>query len=566
MATITIRIVDDIPTVIGGPLICGNVGYMLTIDHDGSYDGAKRLDIIQHSQSGEERKSTMSVLEGDEFILPAIADCYLLEMAVRTADGSAKTKQPALLHCMASIKDDAGDAETPGMDVYNTIMEYLATGDESTLEALTEHTVPPAFPGAAYTQAIREMGRTTELVAVVNKSRSTEFTLTGDDTPLGGVQISCTAITDDYLLPGGTPAAELIMGVNTVHDPARFSGAELELTFRIQRQNEHWCEVPLGVFTAAGVEEADGSRLDITAYDDMRRLDIIKASGLGFEDGTAYTAQQIIETIAEAAGIDYDGDVSELVNGDEAFIVSKALGSIETARDLMADTMQVLCATAYIDRWRKLIVRPIEKLDPDETIAPAQRFSSRETHLLYRLHRLSTVLTVTADDGTADVTEWSTETLWPDGVDAELPENPLWGAIAALDPKSAAEQALERIAAVLDPVTLYPAETTYPGDPASELMDWKQLTVGRAFPLTEYRWQFHGAEEIRARGFDAVMGIAREQSEKAALAARMTLAGATENAMRNIYLKQIRTFTGLSAFTYRDISHFTYNDLGGRTS
>jgi len=545
-------------------IVCGNTGYQLLIAHDGTFSGEKDIILTLYSPAGNRRETTLHTY-GDTVMVPAVADCYLIAVAVQMTDGSAATTQSAIIRCTACITDDAGAEDTPPLDIYNLACEYLHSMDTTILDTLRNAEIPAAFPGAAYSQAIKQAGRPTELTAEVTVNGTTTE-LADDQIALGSFRIACSAMASDYLLPGGTPSAELTLSATAEH-AAGTLGAEIAPVYRIQRQNEHWCEIPLGVFTVASVDKETESAAKIVAYDDMRKFERVPFDHLGFTRGTAYTPQEIITACAEAAGVEYEDDVTSLINGAQTYRVSEAAASIGTARDLVSFVAQTLCAVAVIDRFRKLRIRPLGKTDPVDTVTGVRRFSSRISQTQYRLYQLTTVLTLPGTDGAETVINWSQNTLWPDGVEAELPENPLWGVIeSTMTPRAAATQCLNRIVAALDPITMYPVELEYPGDPALELLDWMQAETDAAeFPVTETNWMYHGRETVLSRGFEAIAGLAKSQAEKAALAARMSLAENADNIMRLVYLRTMQSYIGLKAFTYREISHYTYNELGGRT-
>lgn len=461
--------------------------------------------------------------------------------------------------------------DTQPVDIYNMLTEYLASRDpalKAQLDALAD-TLPPAFPGAAYRQAIAQPEQVTEMTGTVTLLTGETFPITQDDIVPGTLSISGSAVPDIILIPGGVPSSELRLTLRDMEDLTLY-GAEIAMTFRIQRRNEHWCEIPLGTFSIAEASDENETDTAITAYDDMMRLDAIPFSALDFVPIIYYDPQQIITAIAQAAGFTYTGDVSGYVNGTERFDVRSASG-ITTARDLLMHILQVICAFAYIDRFRILRVVPLQSSAAAAENTAGMRHSARISRIPYRLASLSQDVTLPQESGTDTVLHWHWQTLWDSGADVTLPVNPLWYVMAASSVSAmpdAVSRCLRRIADALEPIVYYPAELETCGDPAAEWMEWLRIT-GRpreaVIPMTEHVWRYRGGASVNACGQEAVASIAVSQAEKAARAARDRAAAQAENIMRLVYLRTMQSYVGLHAFTYREIAHYTYAELGGKT-
>ena len=295
----------------------------------------------------------------------------------------------------------------------------------------------------------------------------------------------------------------------------------------------------------------------------MTRLDRIPRDSLPFVSGTAYSPQEIITAIAELADIPYTGDVSDFPNGAWTYNVTDADISIATARDLLSCTVQTLGALAYIDRWGVLQIRQITKTDPVAEIGAEARTAHRVSRLPYQLYELDTTMTFRSGEGTEEVRRLDGETLWADGVTAELPENPLWSVITGGSTR--AIQAFYIIVRALDPVTFAPGEAVTLGDPTLDPLDW--VTVeGAALPVTASDWHYRGGHTVGACGTDAVAGIAQTQAEKAALAERMAIAEGTVNFERTLQLMMIQSsgHQGMALHTHAWLAHYTHAELGNK--
>lgn len=417
------------------------------------------------------------------------------------------------------------------------------------------------FPSSAYRAAVRAAARESRLSGTITLNDGGVVRFTDGEIAQGSLVVTANAMQSDYLLPGAAACAELTVTLYTEIDAARLAGAEIAPVFEVRLGKERWYPVPLGVFTAVLPEDDSETGIAVTARDDMHRLEAIEVTALGIEDGRGYTPQEVIELCGAAAGLVCADDVTDYANGDAVITLSDAQSKIETARDLLAYTAQTVCAVAYIDRWRRLRVRPIRTEQPVVTYGKNNRKSLRHTLADYHLRKLFTTEEVTNPDGSITVTRQRYTTLYADGVDAELPENPLLP--ASTDCK------MSETVAALDTVTHIPLTAETFGDPTVELLDWIGLTDTKLgdfqSPVTSYEWRYHGGEMLTSCGTEAVTGAMRTAAEKAALAARTGAAQSTENIARET---AVLTFRGgheaLSFYTHQELSHFTHRELSSK--
>lgn len=585
MPSITIRV--DGTTATAGEnarIVCGNSDYSLNLFFDSEWPDAARVITINGLSTEGEKQTITFTANNDHPDLPTISNAYILR--VHIASGSMQTTVPAIIFCDACVTDASGTEAAQRPDIYNMASEYIAcrtNGESAQAEAILAQlaalTPPPAFPGSAYRLTAVRPQRTTKLTGALTVG-TTEIALDSDSIVSDSVSIAWTATPSDFLLPGGVPTAELRCTIRTDIAPESLYGAQIALTYHILRPDvirteddpravETWEGIPLGTFDVAEAAADTETGVTITAYDGMMKIERVPRGDLPFASDTAYTPQEIITAIAQAAGVAYTGDLSDLpvrvrdYNAVRGYFVNRADTSIATARDLLSCIAQTLNALAFVDRFGELRIRPIAKTDPVADYDANARMSNRISRLPYRLLTLKTVVEMRGSDGSAVVHDYESQTLWADGVTAELPENPLWSVIDGT--YSTAEQSLNIITQALDPVTFAPGEATILGDPSLDPLDWVRVN-GADLPVTAFDWHFRGEHTITACGADAVAGIARSQAEKAALAERRAQVAGADNLLRTASLMTIQS-AGHAAMALHDhewLAHFTHGELAGK--
>lgn len=556
-------------------LVCGNSDYTLHLVFDSPEWGiAQPRTVIITAVSSEGEVQQITAGSSNDFVgLPAIRDAYILR--VHVTSGSMRTSVPAVILCDSSITDGSGTPAAQPPDIYNLFCEYIAHPTPAALARLQElrETLQPEFPGSAYRLAAARPNRVTKLTGTLTVSGGT-IPLDPDSIVGDSVGIAWTAVPSDFLLPGGVPTAELRCTVRTDIAPESLYGAQIALTYHILRRDvirteddphaaESWESIPLGEFDVAEAAADTEAGVTITAYDGMSKIERVPRDDLPFAANTAYTPQEIITAIAQTAGVTYTGDVSDLPNAGRGYFVKKADTSVATARDLLSCTVQTLNALAFVDRFGELRIRPVAKTAAAASYASDLRTSKRISRLPYRLFTLKTVVEMRGSDGSAVVHDYENQTLWPDGVTAELPENPLWSAIDGT--YSAAEQSLNIITRALDPIVFTPGEAAILGDPSLDPLDWAEID-GVELPVTASDWHYRGTHTVTACGADAVAGIARSQAEKAALAERRAQAAGADNLLRTASLMTIQS-AGHAAMALHDhawLAHFTHGELAGK--
>lgn len=581
--TITIAVRNRIASVRGSPapeIVCGNSDYVLSFDWDAEWDefDAVTCCIISYSEGGTTRSEIM-VSDGTVTV-PVQQNVYAVEIGLTAGD--IRTTTPARISCLRCITDGASYEASAAFDVYNHMTEYiagvkagihskeeLAVMYQELLDHMNDHPDPGEFPSEAYRTAIAAPQRISRITGTLTLSDGTETELSENEIVANSLSIRTDCMTDEYVLPGGVPAAELNVTLRGQEYPELLFGAEIAPVFQLRLLSGAWYDVPLGVFTVSSAESAADDQAEITAYDDMQQLSFIPFSSLGLTAGQAYTAAELIEICGEVLGLDvvFDGT---MLNSSVKYVAASAGNRIESARDLLMFAVQTLGAFAFIDRFRTLRVRAIAVTDPVATVSAAQRKTLSASRQQYRTFQVNTVFSYPDADGNTIVEEWEYTTLWPDGVTAQMQENPLWSVIdsASETRRGQITSALINITRALDPVVFTPLTSDVYDDPSVELFEWRQFTRGSSTfsaPITAIEWTHHEAQTITACGAEAVAGILRSQAEKQALSVRLDASQEAVNFHREMYLGLIQT-TGHQAMVYHThewLAHFTQGELSG---
>ncbi len=243
----------------------------------------------------------------------------------------------SVIPCQRSILDLGSRAYSPPFDAYNTMMMLVngrlngrMTREEidEIAAALRSHT-NKELNRTAYKRAIAAMSPETQLTGKLTLTDDTEIEITNDILSASTVQITTSAIRDDFVLPGAVPAAELkatiMADAGIPHEYLR--GAKLALTFSAMQENGKWGDVKLGEHSVYDIGDDTATGTPVTAYDAMKKLDTLTPSTCGFESGKSYSPGQIVSMIASAAGIDFTQDIdfdSSFTNNGKSSIAYQA--------------------------------------------------------------------------------------------------------------------------------------------------------------------------------------------------------------------------------------------------
>ena len=313
MPQIHLKITDGELIVQSAPeIVSQNAGYTLLVTLPALTTAARVTCTIE--QDGV--NTVISEELTGELDLPILPTAYGMHIRVHVTPqrGPEYDTSEVWLPISTSIKGKQTSAYSAPFDAYNAIMRYVNTEDAEEKAAiiaeLTYHMEHPTpYPGIAYDRAITALMRYTRLTGTLTPYNGEARDLTDADIKGSSFSIASSAVNSDYLLPGGVPAAKLDMTLYTQEEPESLHGAEIAPTFGIMLESGRWFDVPLGVFTVANEAEGSAQGVQLTAYDDMHKLDRIRTADLGFADLTDYSPDQIIRRICEAGDISYNGDI-----------------------------------------------------------------------------------------------------------------------------------------------------------------------------------------------------------------------------------------------------------------
>lgn len=550
-------------------LVNGNSDYRIVIDYDADWNDVTRFLYVE-SIRADGSETRFFPVPNNAVNLPAFQNAEKLSFWLT---GGFMRSERAELQCEPCITDGQTHSPPVYFDVYNAMMQYISDAmhgipaDQLAAEmnAIQTHTAQPV-PESEYRAAIASGCVESRLRGTVKMENSASFSFTENDVLAGSFSINVNAMTGDFLLPGGVPSAELsctFVGTLADYD---LSGAEINVTYEVMTHLRRWYAVPLGTYTVFEPKKTGTNQLQITAYDAMMKLDSIPVSKLNITADTAYSPQEILQMISGAGGIPYTGNTDEYVNKNCTFMLSALDNTIDTLRDLLMYTAQILNCCAYIGRDGSLILTRIVYKDAAGNVGKRQIVQSQISAKRYQLYSLKTIIQY-KENGVNVSNSTSQKTYWADGVYAELPENPLLRVLVCeRDPEQERRFALGYIKRDLDFAVYYPAEIVQVSDPSVRLMEWVSFESRSGtvrIPITAYQWTFHGGMTANACGAEAIAGIRQTQAEKIASGERTCGDLSFDNFIRIILLMQIQQGGNatMEALKNVDLAHFTYAEL-----
>ena len=112
---------DDPPSI-----VCGNSDYTVDFNFDSEWaDYTVKTARFSYIVCGQLKRYIDVVFSGDECSVPVFHNIDAVEVGVYAGD--LRTSTPAIIPCKKSILCDGGAPDAPSEDVYNQIMEQLAT-------------------------------------------------------------------------------------------------------------------------------------------------------------------------------------------------------------------------------------------------------------------------------------------------------------------------------------------------------------------------------------------------------------------------------------------------------
>lgn len=142
MININVTVTDKVATVQGAPVIvCGNSDYNITFSFDAEWDDYDLKTARFVYSSGGVMHNTDVIFEGNTVTAPVLSG--VSEVYVGVYAGNLHTSTPARIYCKQSILCGEPVHAEPTPDVYNQLMELLASKG-GTAAAASSAAVTPA--------------------------------------------------------------------------------------------------------------------------------------------------------------------------------------------------------------------------------------------------------------------------------------------------------------------------------------------------------------------------------------------------------------------------------------
>lgn len=313
-------------------VVCNNSGYAVHFYTDASWSDSSPLYAdIRLLRSNSEQTVRVPVVESVAAFPTLTGETYAVEIVLYYSD-DVQTNA-VWVECEQSILSYNASEEVVGFDVYNKACEMLRRRISperyhALLAELTANYENPVLPPkSAYIDAVMAESRITRLTGTVKLPNGNTIALDNENIVENSVSVSTNAMTDDAMLPGGVPSAELKIGLIADLTDADLLGAEIDLTVHQRLSSTAWYPVQIGTYTVRDAADSSVKGIDITAYDDMDRLGRVSVSDIPFASKVLYAPQQILEMCAEAAGVEYDGSVnSGYANSGSGSVLMLAFG------------------------------------------------------------------------------------------------------------------------------------------------------------------------------------------------------------------------------------------------
>ena len=349
-----------------------------------------------------------------------------------------------------------------------------------------------------YLTEIAKNNPTTRITGTLTLTSGNEVSIT-NDTIAKAPTIRNQCVNNSELKLGQAYQAQLDISIYS--DINRYSvyGARIELSFEL-KIGSSWEEVPLGVFIVSECNRTSNNVLQITAVDEMDKLDK-KYTGEALS-GHPYS---ILSYIASNHGLPLaqtEEEIEALPNGSRVFGMSDKYRS-DTWRDVVGDIAAVLAGNAVIDREGKLFIQSFAT-SVTRTIPASAR--SRETISDY-LVAYSSVSCI--KDGEVFSVGMDSDQ------DITLDDNDFLQSGSA----DGVSITLTNILNAISPLVYTPSDISWYGDPSLDLGDLIEATGAAAaastmIPLQKYKWTWRGNHQIVAVGKNPNLGEVKSQTDK----------------------------------------------------
>lgn len=343
----------------------------------------------------------------------------------------------------------------------------------------------------AYKTAIRKASRPYNTVyGTLTFPDNTTMPITDSIIPSNSLSISRQCIDDDELMFGGVFSSVLKISLLTDLERYAFYGAKIELTFKIEVEEDTFLEVPLGVFTVADAERPT-DRVTLTCYDNMTLLD--KQLGGTFITGTPWEVFQVVSQITEMPLGFTEEDLTAFPNYTYQLDATEERG-IHTYRDVVKEICQLLGCFAYADRDGSLQIKGFS-LVSDTSLTRGDWYTLLPADYTCKYVGIS----ISSLSGTYSA---HTSGLLDQGLVMIIEDAPAWD-VGSEEAQQAKTDNLFNYLQLIDEYT--PVDMDMPSDPTFDCGDRVELVTknGTIYTLiTSIEWRFHQGMSIESNGLN----------------------------------------------------------------
>ncbi|WP_052430765.1 hypothetical protein [Robinsoniella peoriensis] len=302
---------------------------------------------------------------------------------------------------------------------------------------------------------------------------------------------------------GTVYAAEMGITLYSEIDHYTLEGAFIELSYHLEVAEGRYESVPMGVF-----EISEANRmvkcLEIKAYDYMLRFD--KPFKTNASSGNAY---DFLKMAGESCGVELaqsEQEIQRMENGSTVLGIYSE-NTIESWRDLLAYTAQVLGCFATINREGKLELRSYNRKSVWK-FSDRHRFSSSFSDFVTRYTAISST-----NQKTATAEYYALEK--DDGLTMNLGINPLLQFGLEETRKKLLTNTLHKVAEI----NYVPFDSVTIGNPALDLGDCIQFSNGQADEnqktcITSYHYKLNGKQTVKCVGKNPRLSQAKSKNDK----------------------------------------------------
>ena len=354
-----------------------------------------------------------------------------------------------------------------------------------------------------FKNAVRQNTRKYEWSGTITTKNGTEYTFASKDIVKGSGYIKWQCCSNTEIELGTVYAAE--MGISLYSDIDRYTllDASVRLYYSLTLSDGTVETIPMGVFEVSEANRAVRT-LEIKAYDYMLRFE--KSLNLEASSGTPY---QFLKAACDACKVELAQSVAEinsLPNGPVTFAIYED-NDIETYRDLLFYTAQVLGCFCQVNRYGKLVLKQYGSKSV-WTIPQKERFDSSYSDFVTRYTAISSTNQITQ---TAEYIAMEKD----DALTMNLGINPLM----QFGVKSAREKRLRAILTELQNVNYVPFDSNTIGNPALEVGDVIGFSGGHADEtkiscITSIELKINGKMALKRVGKNPRLASAKSKNDK----------------------------------------------------